>query len=757
MQLDIIPLAGGVDSVATPILVTPGKLLSSTNYEPDIYGGYRRMGGIERFDGQSRPSDANYSIAEVETSGEFSVGDTITGVTSSETVVVLVVVSSTELVVTKVSGDFTNGETLNVSGSPEGTLTQMSQNAAVTGELHATYKNLAADEYRADILKVPGSGVVRGVWFYNGDIYAFRDNAGATECVMHKATTSGWSAISFGEELQFDNAVGEIFEGDIVTGVTSGASGEVQRALLRTGTWSSNGEGTLVFDSITGDFQDDEDLQTGEELDFNNAVGEIFVGDTVTGATSGATGEVKSATLTSGTWSSAGAGTLVFHSVSGDFQNAENLQVSAVTKADADGTESALIKANANGTESDITLQPGGRFVFDNINFAGTTATKRMYFADGVNFISEFDGTRLVPIRTGIGNDSPKYIVGHKNHLFMAVESSVQVSGIGDPYSWTALTGGAELGLGEDVTGFLPQVGDATTGVLVISTDRRVFILYGNDTSDFNLVLHSPETGAKPYTQQNIGYAHWLDARGIAHLQSSDSFGGFEMSILSRAMQNFIDRQRGLETASCIVRRTNQYRLFFNDGKGLIMYAVPTQAGMQVSLMPFDYGIDFYINTVCSFVEADGTERMVASGSDGYVYELDKGTSLDGEPISSHLFTVFVHSKSVRMRKRYRRTVLQMRSNNTAHLNVGYDLSYGALDPSVPDSVSMNSGQSGGFWDSFTWDEFTWDAAYMDELNVDTPGTGESIAIIVAGETDEDEPYTIHTCMLHYLPGRLNR
>ena len=39
---------------------------------------------------------------------------------------------------------------------------------------------------------VPGSGPVRGVWLYNGDVFAWRDNAGGTALVMHKATAGGW-------------------------------------------------------------------------------------------------------------------------------------------------------------------------------------------------------------------------------------------------------------------------------------------------------------------------------------------------------------------------------------------------------------------------------------------------------------------------------------------------------------------------------------------------------------------------------------
>lgn len=709
IKIDVVPLVGGVDNVTTPVLVKPGTLLSSMNFEPDIFGGYRRMAGIERYDGRPRPSDASYWIMEVDTSGSFSVGDTITGVTSGVTGEVILitevaVVSSGSggffdllslcgitasspsaanlsiLILAKVTGDFTTGEILNVGGSPQGTVVEVNQDSADTAILHAKYKNLAADAVRADIQQPPGSGAVRGAWHYNGDEYCFRDNGGGTACLMYKATSSGWSQITFGRELQFDNAVGEIFEGDTVTGLTSGATGVVKRSLLRTGTWSASGTGTLVFDSVTGAFQDN-----------------------------------------------------------------EAIQVTAVTKVTADGVDTA------------ITLSPGGRFEFVNYNFTGTSATQRMYFVDGVNEISEFDGTRLVPIRTGIGSLKPKYIAGHKNHLFVGIGSSVQVSSIGDPYGWTALTGAAELGLGEECTGLLPQIGDATSGALVVATKSKIYILYGNSTADFNLVLHSHETGALPYTLQNIGYAHFMDARGINQLYTSQAFGGFQMSTLSNAMQPFIEAKQGKQSASCIVRKTNQYRLFFNDGEGLIVYFQPNGNGLNVSLMPFNYGIDKYMNTVCSFVDTDGTERIIASGSDGYVYELDRGTSIDGDPIGAYLMTSFIHSRSIGLRKRYKKAILQFRSGNTARVEVNYDLSYGDLDTTYGDFVDKSIAQPGGIWDTSYWEQFYWDSSYTQRIAVDTNGVGESISVLVSNDNDEDEPFTIHTCELHYLEGRTSR
>ena len=173
--------------------------------------------------------------------------------------------------------------------------------------------------------------------------------------------------------------------------------------------------------------------------------------------------------------------------------------------------------------------------------------------------------------------------------------------------------------------------------------------------------------------------------------------------------------------------------------------------------MPFDYG-DVVFNTVDSVVDASGVERVFGAATNGYVYELNVGTSFDGDAIPSHIMLTFNNSKSPRLRKRYRRSILQFRSGSTATIRVGYDLSYGDGDASYGRSVERTVYGAGAFFDAFSnWENFSWDASYAQQLTVNTVGTGENISLVITNESDEDEAFTVHTCFLHYTQGRLNR
>lgn len=687
VSTEIVQFAGGLDLVSPAMEMRPGTCIDALNFEPDINGGYKRMAGIERYDGRASPSSASYWLAACTISATVNVGDTITGATSGATAVVLQVNGSTELVLTKLTGTFV-AENFTVSASVKGSITSVTINSAISASNHANYKSLAANNYRADIQKPAGSGPIRGVHYYNGSLYCFRDNVGATACNMFKATTSGWVQINFGREIQFNAATGQINEGDTITGGTSGATGVVKRALLRTGAWASAGVGTLVFDTVTG-----------------------------------------------------------------VFQNGEALKVGATSKATSTSVDTA------------IKLNPGGRFDCTNNNFSGTTATFRMYGCDGVNPAFEFDGARLVPIRTGIGSDAPKYITAWKNMLVVAISSSIAVSGVGQPYSWTALTGASELALGDDCTGILPQLGDANSGALAIFTISKTFVLYGNSSADFKLVNQSPDAGAQPYTAQNIGFAYYLDTKGVVQINATRAYGNFQLSTLTRLIQPIIDAKRGLAKASCIVRANNQYRIFFSDGTGIILYMVPVQpdAGGGVAAdalggcMYFDYGSSRYMNVVTSIVDTSGIERIFAAGSDGYVYELNRGTSIDGSNIQAHLMLAFNSSRSPRNRKHYRRTVLQVTCTNTANVRVGYELDYGSInvDPGIRQASTFVGG--GSYWDVMTWDQFTWDAPYVSEYTIDTCGNGKNISMLIYADNAIDESYTIHSGIFNYTVGRLER
>ena len=64
-------------------------------------------------------------------------------------------------------------------------------------------------------------------------------------------------------------------------------------------------------------------------------------------------------------------------------------------------------------------------------------------------------------------------------------------------------------------------------------------------------------------------------------------------------------------------------------------------------------------------------------GTDGYVYQCDKGSSFDGEPIEAFVRPVFNHSKSPTVLKHYRSGTVEVESRGYSEISVSPEFSYG--------------------------------------------------------------------------------
>lgn len=261
VQHEVVRLRGGLDLITPTLDLKPGVLRDSVNWEVSTTGGYTRIAGYERYDGRPNPSDAGFATIEVSAVGTLAVGDTFNGQTSGATGVILAVVGTT-FVYSKATGTFQVGENVREGVSVQGTVVSLSA-VSTSAQLTAQYSALAADLYRADITAIPGSGPTRGVAYYGGVVYGWRNNAGGTALEIYKSTSGGWSLVNLGFAISFNTGVGEIFDGNTVTGLTSGASGVVTRVVKRSGSWGTTAAGTLIFASTTGTFTSGEALRVG--------------------------------------------------------------------------------------------------------------------------------------------------------------------------------------------------------------------------------------------------------------------------------------------------------------------------------------------------------------------------------------------------------------------------------------------------------------------------------------------------------------
>lgn len=480
----------------------------------------------------------------------------------------------------------------------------------------------------------------------------------------------------------------------------------------------------------------------GRELAFTSGgTYEIDEGDVITGATSAATATVQRVALTSGSWAAGtAAGYIVFASQTGTFV-AEDLNVGA-----------SLNVATIAGDSTAITLMPDGRYEFQNHNFGGQAGTTRAYGCDGVNPGFEFDGTVYVPIHTGMPNDAPTFLRIHKNHLFFAFEGSLQYSGPGAPYQFQPIFGGGELTCGEDITNLLVLPGSENSGAMCVKTENRTFVLYGNDEDDFQLIQYSEESGAMPYTMQYVRSAICLDTSGISTLTTTQRFGNFNDSTVSDRINTYLNEKVNTAVASCIVRKKNQYRLFFSSGDAIFLtYSGDKIIGMTPMLYPND------ITCISSLEGASRSEEIYFGSSNGFVYQAEIGTSFDGAEINWYANLAFNHFGGPRQLKKFRKAALEVTGVGYSEFECTSDIGYGVTYFAGGNSYDATSDLQGANWDTFVWDQFFWDGRTLSPIEVNTEGTAENISLIFRGSSDAFQPFTLNAAIVHYTPQRLMR
>lgn len=451
----------------------------------------------------------------------------------------------------------------------------------------------------------------------------------------------------------------------------------------------------------------------------------------------GVTATVKRVVLQTGAWTGAGTGRLVIGTPSGG-----NFAAGAATLTG--GATCTL-----SGVQTDITLAAGGHCDFVEANFTGSSITRRMYCADGVGLAWEFDGTTLVPIATGASPDTPAHVAAHLSYLFLSIGSSAFYSETGLPYRFAT---GGEIGLGDTVTGFLVQPGAQATGTLAMFTNETTFMLYGTAAASFTRVAFNTGTGARAWSLQNMAQSYAFDTLGVYSLNASLAFGNFTQATLTYKIRPYLSSRTALVAASALDRVKGQYRIFFNDGTGVYITVVN---GKLVGCMP----VSFPTPVFCAYdhTTTTGVAQKFFGGTDGMVYQLDKGTSFDGANIFAYLSLNWASAKNPRILKRFRAASIEINGTGYIQTNIGYLLGYGVFDIAQPLSLAYAAPFASALWDTFRWDNFYWDGRSLVPTEVDINGVGENIQLVFSNNANTNNPFTVNSVILHYTPLRGRR
>jgi hypothetical protein len=700
-----VSATGGLNLEDAPLEIPAGELVGCLNYEPSIISGYRRVQGYERFDGHSSPTDTPYGSLQFTSTGGFnpSIGTVMTESGSgAQGVVVAVDTINSAVVYIGIAGApinffVGNGSTLTAGGQTATSVLNPLYNQGATPALTDAYYYSKWIYLQSFITPVGGSlcsGPVLGVWAHGAYIYAFRNSADGTQALFFVASATGWTQINLGYKILFTNGI-----------------------------YSSS-------------------MQPPPE------------GTVLTGATSGATFTIRRVGSLTGTWGTDAGGYFITNAITGTPVANELLQSGGVTYA----TFNLL---------SPQVLAPGGQYYFRSYNFNASQTPStgyRIYGVSGVDRGFEYspaDGVFVKITTTTLSSgyaDTPTHLEIHADYLFYSFPGgSLQNSGFQLPLNWNPVFGADERSVENNVT-FLREDVSQT---LYIGTRQRIWSLTGLQVEQFQIRVYSSNNGAIPNTDEMPGQIIFGEDRGITSIAASAQYGDFEASSLTNKILTLISNSlysgplSDSPIGAIVTRSKNLYRLIFASGT---VYHLAINAQGQFT----GWTLAQYVHTPsCASANLFGGnasnyyERSFMGCADGYVRELDKGISFDGQVVNHFLKFAYYHLGSPDYLKRIRRVQIDIKAEGPATINIGCDCNYGNLSGQLAPQKTLGAG--GGFWDVANWAGFTWGAPSYQPVVVKLDLEGYNVSLAISGGGLNDYPFTVSGLTYQYTPRIINR
>jgi len=403
------------------------------------------------------------------------------------------------------TGAFQVGEALEIGAVDTGMTSNGTndQEGESDPALHAYYMSLGSAADVSSIGAVPGSGPPRGLWFYNDNLYAFRDSTDGLTGKMYQSTSGGWLEIIPNTILYFDTGVGTAQQpplpGTRIEGGTSSADAYVERVVTTSGAWGVDAAGYFVVSDVNGTWA------TGEDI---------------------------------------------------------NLYGTATTIADVDGsvaTEAPTLQPGGKYRFRNYNFSGHT----DRYSMYGVSGVDKAFeFTDQ----GEQSSYVFTQITTGMTTDTPEHIGVHKLHLWLGFSGgSSQHSSLADPLAWKVITGAEEMAVGDEITGYLEEMagtlfiftrnqayflaGDSAANFKIEKFNQRA----GARADSIGWI-----GGGIFFDDQGFATLQSTDRFGN---YVDNSISEKIQPVIDRLVQGEV----GVK-GSMVLRRKNRYRCFFDDG-----------------------------------------------------------------------------------------------------------------------------------------------------------------------------------------------
>jgi len=429
-----------------------------------------------------------------------------------------------------------------------------------------------------------------------------------------------------------------------------------------------------------------------------------------------------------------------------------------------DPTKSVMYKSTAAGWVE--VVQPDGY----NFNPLGNVFTIEYRFesfslnapilsiVDGVSVPRLFDGTTITILTSAQLPDnsvSPKFasICGaYDNRLFLGYsQGSVIFSDVGNPVNYSSIiTSAGEYFLGSPITNIVEAPGNT----LVITCDSFIKIvksvLFEDSLWTFQVESFSRTQGSKKNTARSLlGTVFFCDYKGVVSLASSDTYGSMVSAVITDKITNTYRKSRDSIIGAIIDDHKNQYQIYLSTGDVIVITFNLDRKVKGVTILSYNVTMSY----ITSGKNTAGDTIKFFVSSTGYIYQLDSGTSFDGQVIETQLITSYHHYKSPRTWKHFKRIAMEGTGDNGIVIMVRllYDYSESSfprtqLISGVVDSIASVYGEA-------KWGSFIWGAVPAKRMVLYVAGSGTNAAFELRTSSKYKTSHTINNFIVDFTRG----
>ena len=778
-----IEFRGGLITNMSPLqqgINMPGSARILRNFEPSIEGGYRRIEGFDKYDSDIIPpygapvvngasqTGTTLNIANIRKSPEE--GDTlrvthataqinnsatavVNGATTAATAVVLDGNSGTIVVGMTVTGTSISGSVTVATVTDQNNITLSSAQTLPDDEVLTFSAPDAVDT--THILDNISGTVAAGM-----DVTGTGVPSGVTVSAFSGSTVTLSEAVSLSDDVELTFTEVYTISSGAVT--FDGAANTASLSLTSSLLGSPLNGATVKFESTTtnyltlgcGVFLSDVIVAKNQSLYKTSGTGYTLVNVPSYGTVlvNGAS-QTGTSLIVDGLTSTPQGGDvfkiagvdLIYTIVSTPTVTSGGATITITPALDSSPADDAAITFLSTSRES------ASKTRFSRYNFSGT---EKIAIVDGTNVPALYDRSTFTAL-----NDAPSDVIGaefvasFKSQLFFAKNHKITFTAPFTDNDFSAANGSGVISVGTDVTGLI-----VFREQLIIFTENSIQKLVGNTLADFQLQPVTLDIGCidEDTIQEVGGDVMFLAPDGLRLLSGTDRIGDFGLAVVSKTIQkettDFITANTSF--TSLVIREKSQYRILgYKEGlteenaQGILGTQFAGQGGEDMAWAE-TRGIRAYVADSRFYA---GTETIVFSNDDGYLYQLENGSSFDGDNIVTTFATPYMPINDPRLRKTFYKMFLYTDPQGSVSFDVSLKLDFDQKDSVQPTQIDFdNNTGTVAFYGQATYGSTAVFSTKLQTLfETQLIGTGFVVSLIYTSDS-ADPPFSLDAITLEY-------